>query len=92
MLMAQKPLDADEKVFRAVAAELRTNRLLHYVRLNLHVEDGIVTISGRVNSPAELNCVEYAAKRVAGIKDLILEIRAAANPVTVMSGTSVSAS
>jgi osmotically-inducible protein OsmY len=76
-------VDTDKQLFQAVVAEFGKNRFLHYVRVNLHVENGIVTISGRVNSLAERNAVERAARRVAGIKALHLEIRAAAIPVTI---------
>jgi hypothetical protein len=79
------PVDPDKQVFRALVAEFSANPMLHYLRLNLHVEAGVVTISGRVNSPAERRAVERAARRVAGIKSLQLEIRAAAFPVTVNS-------
>ncbi len=82
---ADQPVDLDQQLFQEIVAQLRNNRALHFVRLNLQVEDGIVTISGRVNSLAERNAVERAAKRVAGIKSLILEIRAAAFPITVTS-------
>jgi len=73
----------DQQLLQGILAEFRNNRVLHFVKLNVHVEDGIVTISGRVNSFAERNAVERAARRVAGIKNLVLEIRAAAIPITV---------
>jgi hypothetical protein len=76
-------MDTDTQVFRDIAAELKNNPILHHTQLTLDVEDGVVTISGRVNSYAERKAVERAAKRVAGIRTLILEIRAAAFPVTV---------
>jgi osmotically-inducible protein OsmY len=76
-------MDTDQQLFQAIVAEFRNNRVLHYLRLNLHVEEGVVTISGRVNSLAERNAVERAARRVAGIKTLVLEIRAAAIPMTI---------
>jgi osmotically-inducible protein OsmY len=82
---ADQPVDLDQQLFQEIVAQLRNNRALHFVKLNLQVEDGIVTISGRVNSLAERNAVERAARRVAGIKSLILEIRAAAFPITVNS-------
>jgi osmotically-inducible protein OsmY len=74
-------MDTDTQVFHDIAAELKNNPILHYTQLTLDVEDGVVTISGRVNSYAERKAIERAAKRVAGIRTLILEIRAAAFPV-----------
>jgi hypothetical protein len=78
-------MDTDTQVFQDIVAEFKNNPVLHYARLSLHVEDGIVTISGRVNSFAERKAVERAAKRVAGIRTLILEITAAI-PMRVTNG------
>ncbi len=76
-------MDKDAEIFRQVAAELKVSPLLHFSRLHLHVHEGVVTISGRVNSLAQRQAAERAAARVAGIKHLILEIRAAVSPVTI---------
>lgn len=54
----------------------------HRARLCFEVRDGIVTITGRVNTLAERKGVERTAKQVNGIRTLILEIGAAALPVT----------
>jgi osmotically-inducible protein OsmY len=75
-------MDTDTQVFQDIVAEFKNSPVLHCAQLSLHVQDGIVTISGRVNSFATRKAVERAAKRVAGIRTLILEIRAAI-PVTV---------
>jgi len=76
-------MDTDTQVFENIVAEFKSSPVLHYAHLHLQVQDGVVTISGRLNSLAQRNAVERAVKRVAGIKTLILEIRAAAIPVTV---------
>lgn len=76
-------MDTDSQMFQAIVTEITKSPVLHHVRLNLDVQDGVVTISGRVNSLSERRAVERAAKRVAGIKTLILEIGAAAIPLTV---------
>jgi osmotically-inducible protein OsmY len=77
-----RSMDTDTQVFQDLVAELKNRPILHYAQLSLHVQDGIVTISGRVNSFAARQAVERAANRVAGIRTLVLEIRAAAIPVT----------
>ncbi len=77
-------MDTDTQVFEGIAAELKNSPILQYTRLTLDVNDGVVTISGRVNSFAERKAIERAANRVAGIRTLILEIRAAVFPVTVL--------
>jgi hypothetical protein len=76
-------MDIDTRVFQDIVAEFKNSLALHHVRLDLHVQNGVVTISGRVNSFAERKAVERAAKRVTGVKTLILEIRAATIPVVV---------
>jgi osmotically-inducible protein OsmY len=76
-------MHTDSEIFQAIVTEITNSPVLRYAKLNLHVQDGIVTISGRVNSFAERKAVERAARRVAGIGTLILEIGAAAVPLTV---------
>ena len=76
-------METDTQIFRDVVAEFKNSPILHFARLHLEVFDAVVTISGHVNSLAQRQAAERAAKRVAGIKTLILEIRAAAIPITV---------
>jgi osmotically-inducible protein OsmY len=78
-------MDSDTQVFQDIVAEFKNNRILHYTQLNLHVQGGVVTISGRVKTLAERKAVERAANRVVGVRTLILEIRAAAIPATVVN-------
>jgi osmotically-inducible protein OsmY len=75
-------MDTDTQVFQDIVAEFKAGPALRHAQLSLNVQDGIVTISGRVNSLAERKAVERAVKRVAGIRTLILEITAAAVPMT----------
>jgi len=75
-------MDSDTQLFNKIAREFESSPVLHYAHLSLQVREGIVTISGRVNSFRERKAVEHVAKRVAGIKTLILDIRAAVIPIT----------
>ena len=77
-------MPTDAQLLQGIVNELKTNPALHYTRLDVLVNDGAVTISGRVNSFAERKAVERAAKRVAGVKILVLEIGAAAVPATIV--------
>jgi osmotically-inducible protein OsmY len=79
-------MDTDAQLFQDIVNEFKNSPILHYAQLGLDVQNGIVTISGRVNSFAERKAVERAAKRVTGIKTLVLEIRAAAIPVVTHAG------
>jgi hypothetical protein len=76
-------METDSQIFQAIVAEFKNSSVLYHAELQLHVQYGVVTISGRVNSLAQRKAAERAAKRVAGIKTLILEIRAAAYPIVV---------
>jgi hypothetical protein len=60
--------------------EFKSSPLLYHAHLTLHVQEGVVTISGRVNTFAERTAVERAANRVAGRKILVLDLQAAAIP------------
>jgi osmotically-inducible protein OsmY len=74
-------MDTDTQVLQDIAAEFTNYPILHGTKLDLHVQDGVVTISGRVNSLAERKAAERAAKRVAGVRRLVLAISAAAIPI-----------
>jgi osmotically-inducible protein OsmY len=75
-------MDADKRILDALTTGLKSGTLGHHAQLSVDVQDGIVTIAGRVNTPAERRAVERAAKRVAGIRTLILKIGAAAMPLS----------
>jgi osmotically-inducible protein OsmY len=79
-------MDTDAQLFQDIVNEFKNSPIFHYAQLGLDVQNGIVTISGRVNSFAERKAVERAAKRVTGIKTLVLEIRAAVIPVVTHAG------
>jgi len=76
-------MDTDTQVLEDVIAELKVSPILHHTQLSVVVEDGIVTISGRANMFEERKAIERAARRVAGIRRLDLEIRALAFPEAV---------
>jgi osmotically-inducible protein OsmY len=74
-------MHTDIQVFQDIFEEFNNRAPLNNTRLNVHVQDGIVTISGRVNTCAQRKAVERAVKRVAGIKTLILKIGASLTPL-----------
>jgi osmotically-inducible protein OsmY len=76
-------ISTDTQVFQDIMAEFKMSPLLRYARLTVRVQDGIVTISGRVDTYAERSAAERAARRVAGMRKLVLEISAATMPVSV---------
>jgi osmotically-inducible protein OsmY len=74
-------MDADTKIFQDLLAKFQSGSPDHRAQLSVDVRDGVVIISGRVNTLAERKAVERTAKRVNGIRTLILEIGAAALPL-----------
>jgi osmotically-inducible protein OsmY len=79
-------MDTDTQVFQDIVNELKNRPIIRYAQLGLDVQDGVVTVSGCVNASAQRKAVERAAKRVTGIKTLILEIRAATIPAINHAG------
>jgi hypothetical protein len=75
-------MDTDTRIFHDLIVGFGSSPLGHHGQLSVNVEDGIVTIAGRVNTFAERKAVERAAKRVAGIRTLVLKIGAAALPLS----------
>lgn len=76
-------MDTDDQLYRDIIAEFKRVPILHYTQLHLHVHEGVVTVSGRVNSLAQRKAAERAAQRITSIKILIVEIQAAAIPITL---------
>jgi osmotically-inducible protein OsmY len=77
-------MDTATQVLREVIAELTGEPVLHYSRLTVAVRDGTVTVLGQVSTLAERHAIERAAKRIAGLKALALEIRTTVVPNIVM--------
>jgi osmotically-inducible protein OsmY len=76
-------MDTDTQIFEALLAGFQSGPLTRRARLTVDVRDGIVTITGRVNTISERRAVERAAGRISGIRMLIIEIGAAALPLPV---------
>jgi hypothetical protein len=51
-------MDTDTQVFQDIVNEFKNSPILHYAPLGLDVQNGVVTISGRVNSFAGRKAVE----------------------------------
>lgn len=83
-------MNDDKRIYNDLAASLERGLLSQHAHLDIKVHDGIVTIAGRVNTFAERKAVERAAKRVAGIRTLIVTIGAAAWPLSAGSPAQIS--
>jgi osmotically-inducible protein OsmY len=67
-------MPTDTSVQEAVLAELRWDPIIASTYIGVAVKDGIVTLTGHVQSLAEKHAVEEAARRVRGVKAIAGEI------------------
>jgi osmotically-inducible protein OsmY len=73
-------MDTDTQNLQDICAEFDSSAIANRGRLRVEVLDAVVRISGRV-AFAELKAAEQAAKRGAGIRQLVLEMRSVHQPV-----------
>jgi osmotically-inducible protein OsmY len=65
----------DAHVQRDVMAELKWEPTIHAAEIGVAVKDGVVTLSGTVDSYGQKWAADRAAKRVAGVKAVTEEIK-----------------
>jgi len=68
-------MKSDMQLQSDVLDELKWEPAVNAAQIRVEVKDGMVTLSGRVESFAEKWEAEWAAKRVSGVKALAVEIR-----------------
>src|SRR5208337_3419326 len=74
-LEAKLPMKSDMQLQKDVLDELKWDPAVNAEQIRVEVKDGLVTLAGRVECFAEKWAAEWAAKRVAGVKALAVEIR-----------------
>ena len=67
-------MKTDTQLQQDVMNELRFEPTLHAAEIGVGVKDGVVTLSGNVDSYAKKGAAEHAVKRVAGVKAVAEEI------------------
>lgn len=67
-------MKTDEGLQQDVMAELRRESLLHACEIGVAVKDGVVTLTGQVDTPLLKMATERAAKRVPGVEVLAQEV------------------
>jgi osmotically-inducible protein OsmY len=72
--IGESKMKTDAKLKDDVNAELKWEPSIDAARVGVAVDNGIVTLSGHVNSYSEKLEVERAAQRVAGVRALVLAI------------------
>jgi osmotically-inducible protein OsmY len=68
-------MKTDAKLQQDVMNELKWEPTIHAAEIGVAVKDGVVTLSGTVDSYAKKWAAEDAAKRVAGVKAIAEEIK-----------------
>ncbi|HEY0858757.1 MAG TPA: BON domain-containing protein [Albitalea sp.] len=81
--------DADLK--RDVAAELAWDPAVRSTAIGVAVKDGVVTLTGHLETFAEKHAVERALQRVAGVKAIALELDVKLSPDHKLSDTDIAA-
>lgn len=66
--------DDDAQIARDVMNELRSEASLSAMPIGLAVKDGIVTLSGRADGDGEMWLIETAARRIAGVKGVMMKL------------------
>src|SRR5450830_8208 len=67
-------MKTDKQLQQDVSAELKWEPSINAVQIDVQVKDGIVSLQGNVRSYAEKLDAETAARRVAGVKGLLIDI------------------
>lgn len=70
----------DTEVQKDVMAQLKWDPFLNAAEIGVAVKDGVVTLSGRVDSYSKKLAAESAAKKILGVKAVAEEIRVGPSP------------
>jgi len=68
-------MKTDTELQQDVLAELKWEPSINAAQIGVEVQDGIVTLSGHVDTFAQKGDAEHAAQRVSGVKALAVEIK-----------------
>jgi osmotically-inducible protein OsmY len=73
-------MKTDAKLQKDVMDELKWEPAIHAAEIGVAVKDGVVTLSGSVDSYAKKWAAHWAAKRVLGVKSVTEEIKVTPSP------------
>lgn len=68
-------MKTDVEIQKDVMARLKWDPLLNAAEIGVSVEDGVVILSGRVDSYSKRLCAEKAAKEILGVKAVIEDVQ-----------------
>ena len=70
----EQQTEADHKIERAVTQQLEANPRIYAAHVTVSVRNGVVTLSGFVLEPDEVNGAKQTAARVPGVKGVVNHI------------------
>lgn len=74
-------MKTDNQIQKDVLDELKWEPLLKAAEIGVSVKDGIVTLSGEVDSYSKKLAAEHAAKRISGVKAIAEDIQVGLAPI-----------
>jgi osmotically-inducible protein OsmY len=82
-------MKTDVQIQKDVMEEIRWEPFLHAAEIGVAVKNGIVTLSGQVDSYSKKLAAENAAKKVAGVKAIAEDIQIGVSPTYNKSDTEI---
>lgn len=74
-------MKTDNQIQKDVLDELKWEPLLNAAEIGVAVKEGIVTLSGEVDSYSKKLAAEHAAKRISGVRAIAEDIQVGLAPV-----------
>jgi osmotically-inducible protein OsmY len=84
-------MKTDARLKQDVQAELDWDPSIDATRVGVSVQDGVVTLAGHMKTFAEKAAVERAAKRVAGVRGVVVELDVQLEPHHQISDAEIAA-
>ncbi len=82
-------MKTDIQIQRDIQAELEWEPYLNSSEIGVAVSDGVVTLSGKVNSFSKKMALEKAVKRIAGVRALAEDIEVGVSPELVKTDSEI---
>ena len=82
-------MKTDIEIQRDIQAELEWEAYLNSSEIGVAVKDGVVALSGKVNSFSKKMALEKAVKRIAGVRALAEDIEVGMSPEVVKSDSEI---
>ena len=82
-------MKTDSQLKKDVVAELEWERSINATNVGVSVKDGVVTLSGHIDTYAEKDAIERAAQRVEGVRAVAVELDVKLSPTHQRSDTEI---